>query len=76
MKAALRDSISVHALIPKVSNAAHIFFSKALGNFSLLAILLGRSTGMISDDADCKTTSEITALIWNRPDVCVGKGGE
>lgn len=64
MKAALRDSISVHALIPKVSIAAHIFFSKALGSFSLWTVLIGRSTGIISDDADCKITTGFTTLVW------------
>lgn len=77
MKATLWDSISVHALSPKVSSVAHIFFSRILKAFSLCANLLDSSLGMSSDDSpDCRTTKEITKLFWNSVGFCVAKGGQ
>lgn len=57
MKAALRDSISVHTLIPKVSIAAHSFFSKALGMLIVLTICEGQLLGRTLVDSNCKTTA-------------------
>ena len=54
MAAAFRDSISAHTLIPNVLSSPHIFLAKAALRLIFLMRFSGKSTGMISDDLDCK----------------------